>query len=59
MYRCGVRGIHTHAWIADDVQARAREHEYVSVSCMACQQAHWINLRTGEVIGAAREMPGS
>jgi hypothetical protein len=51
-YRCSVRGVHTHAWIADDVQARSGANEFISVRCTACQQAHLINPRTGEIAAA-------
>lgn len=55
MFRCPMRNIHTHAWIADDVQAKAGEHEYVSVDCLACRRSHLVNPRTGAVMGSDKD----
>lgn len=55
MYRCPLKGVRTHAWIADDVQASTGEHDYVSVPCVACQQLHLINPRTGALAGGTKD----
>jgi hypothetical protein len=31
LYRCPVRAIHTHAWIADNVHAQAGKEEFVAI----------------------------
>lgn len=55
MYRCPTRRIHTHAWIADEAHAKAGKDEFVSVSCLACQQAHLMNPRTGALAGSEND----
>ena len=51
MFRCPICNIPTQAWIADDIQAKAGEHEYVSLECLACRQIHLVNPRTGALVG--------
>jgi hypothetical protein len=52
MYSCPVQRIHTHAWIADELHAKSGKDEFVSISCIACQQAHLMNARTGALAGS-------
>ena len=55
MFRCPICDIHTYAWIADDLQANAGEHDYVSVDCLACWRIHLVNPRTGAILGTDKE----
>jgi hypothetical protein len=47
LYRCPTTGMHTHAWIADEVQERASDNDYLAVECVACRRAHLVHARTG------------
>ena len=51
MFRCPICNIPTQAWIADDIQAKAGKHEYVSVECLACRQIHLVNPESGALMG--------
>jgi hypothetical protein len=55
VYRCPTTEMHTHAWIADEVQQRSGENEFVTVECIACRRVHLINPRTAIVLGARDE----
>jgi hypothetical protein len=57
MYRCPIRLIHAHAWIADEVHAASGNNEFVAIPCLACQQAHLMNPRTGALAGAGDTKP--
>jgi hypothetical protein len=47
--------MHTHAWIADEIQERADDHDYVTVGCLACRRVHLVHPRTGAVSGGRKE----
>jgi hypothetical protein len=55
MYRCPVQGIQTHAWIADEIHAKAGKDEFISISCIACQQGHLMNPKTGMLAGSGND----
>jgi hypothetical protein len=54
MFRCPNTGSQVQGWIAEDV-TDAGENTYESTSCHACGRMHWINPRTGRVIGQSDE----
>ena len=54
-FRCPIREIHTHVWVADEVPARPSD-EYVTITCIACLEVHLINPSTSKVVGS-REDP--
>jgi hypothetical protein len=47
--------MHTQAWIADEIQERAEDNEYVTVDCLACRRVHLIHPRTGSVSGTRKD----
>jgi hypothetical protein len=51
LFRCPNMGVHVQGWMVDDGTEDGGEI-YQSVTCLACQQVHLINPRTGKVLGA-------
>jgi hypothetical protein len=49
LYRCPFTGQHVQGWTAngDDDQNTFR-----TVECLACARAHFVNAKTGKVLGA-------
>jgi hypothetical protein len=50
LYRCPNTGDKVQAWAADDPEDD--EMTYVQVTCLACAQAHLLNVKTGRVLGS-------
>jgi len=51
LYRCPNTGQSVQAWVADDDD----DLTFVQVTCFACAQAHLVNPKTGNVLGAAED----
>ena len=52
LFRCPNQGIVT-AWLADD--AGNGDDTYESVTCTACRQLHFINPKSGKLLGSEDE----
>lgn len=50
LFRCPATGLQVQGWAADDVSDQ--DGAFVTVACTACLQSHFVNVRTGEVLGA-------
>jgi hypothetical protein len=53
LFRCPNVGIHVTAWLADD--AGNGDDAYESVTCTACRQLHFINPKSGKMLGSEDE----
>jgi hypothetical protein len=53
LFRCPNVGIHVTAWLADD--AGNGDDTYESVTCTACRQLHFINPKSGKLLGSEDE----
>ena len=53
LYRCPNTGQSVQAWVADEPDDD--DLKYVQVKCFACAQAHLVNPKTGNVLGAAED----
>jgi len=49
LFRCPVTDLQVQGWAADDVTDE--DDAFVTVACTACLQAHFVNVRTGKVLG--------
>ena len=52
LYRCPNTAQTVQGWSADEV---TDDDDYQSIACLACAQAHLINLKTGKVLGATED----
>lgn len=48
VYRCPATGLNVQGFVADD----PTDEEYEAVKCTACTWTHYINAKTGKVLGA-------
>jgi hypothetical protein len=48
LYRCPITGQTVQAWSAEEVDD---DNLYDLLECLACMQGHFINLKTGKVLG--------
>jgi hypothetical protein len=46
----GREGLAVQGWVADDPTEREAE-DYEAVACLACAQEHFVNPKTGKVLG--------
>jgi hypothetical protein len=53
-FRCPNTGLTVQGWIAEAVENNDGE-KYESVNCLACQQLHLVNPRTGKTLGTDDE----
>jgi len=49
LFRCPTTGLQVQGWAAED--ATEKGDAFVTVACTACLQAHFVNVRTGKVLG--------
>jgi hypothetical protein len=52
LYRCPNTGDNVRAWADDEPDD---DFTYVQVRCLACEQLHLVNLKTGKVLGSDDE----
>jgi hypothetical protein len=52
--RCPNTGNHVQGWVAEDV-SDMDDDAYQSMTCLACQQVHLVNPKTGKVAGDTEE----
>jgi hypothetical protein len=50
MFRCPITSQHVQILIAEEIQCGTAE-DYFGVACTACQRPHFVNPRTGRVLG--------
>ena len=53
LYRCPNTGQRVQGFIADD--PTEDEGEFEAVVCTACTRLHWVNTKTGRVLGGDEE----
>jgi hypothetical protein len=53
LYRCPNTGQSVQAWVADEPDDD--DLTFAQVTCFACAQAHLVNPKTGNVLGAAED----
>ena len=56
LFQCPQTGDRVQGLIATDVSG-ASDQDYETVSCIACSGVHFINARTGMVLGMSRDEP--
>jgi hypothetical protein len=49
VFRCPRTGLNVQGFVADDISSE--EEVFVSVACLACRQAHFVNPKTGKRLG--------
>jgi hypothetical protein len=49
LYRCPNTGQHVQGWLADD--GSEDDETYQSMTCLACQQMHLVNTKSGKLLG--------
>jgi hypothetical protein len=54
LYRCPNTGFRVQGWVADDGSASNGE-TYEAIKCLACQQLHFVNPKTGRTLGVDEE----
>jgi hypothetical protein len=54
LFRCPNTGRQVQGWIAEDVSENGSE-TYLSLACLACNQTHLINPKTGRALGTEKE----
>jgi hypothetical protein len=54
LFRCPNTGLNVQGWIAEAVE-NDDAGRYEAVTCLACQQLHWVHPKTGETLGADDE----
>jgi len=55
VYRCPNTGRQVQGFVADDLTKSETENEFEGVVCIACAALHWVNPKTGRVLGADEE----
>jgi hypothetical protein len=54
LFRCPNTGLAVQGWVADDPTKRANDN-YEAVTCTACKRVHYVNPKTGKVLGEVRD----
>ncbi len=54
LFRCPVTKLNVQAFVADD-PTRDPGEGYEAIKCTACTWTHWVNQKTGKVLGADNE----
>jgi hypothetical protein len=49
LFTCPATGMHVQHWSDED--ADVRENEYEGIICPACTRLHFLNLKTGKLLG--------
>ena len=48
VYRCPIMGLNVQGFVADDPR---RGDVYEALKCTACSWIHWVNPKTGKLLG--------
>jgi hypothetical protein len=51
VFRCSRTGMYVQLWLAEEVSPDAPACTYETVMCKACGRLHFINRRTGKLLG--------
>lgn len=51
VFRCPHTGMHVQHWMAEEVTGETPRGIYDTVICNACARIHFINRRTGKLLG--------
>ena len=54
VFRCPHTGMHVQHWMAEEVTGETPRGIYDTVVCNACARIHFINRRTGKLLGDIR-----
>ena len=52
LYRCPNTGHKVQGFVADDPADSEAGDEFEAIACTACTALHWVNPKTGKVLGA-------
>ena len=52
LFRCPNTGYRVQGWIAEEA-SDGDDNTYESLTCLACQQMHLVNPKTGRVLGVS------
>jgi hypothetical protein len=52
LFRCPNTGYRVQGFVAEDVSDNAAPEDYEAITCIACQQVHLVNPKTGRVLGS-------
>ena len=55
VFRCPHTGMHVQHWMAEEVTGETPRGIYDTVVCDACARIHFINRRTGKLLGEAAD----
>ena len=55
LFRCPNTGYRVQGFVAEDVSDNAAPEDYEAITCIACQQVHLVNPKTGRVLGSEDE----
>jgi hypothetical protein len=55
VYRCPTTGLRVQGWVPDDYKAEEAVDVYENVTCLACSAVHFVNPKTGNIMGKAPE----
>ena len=50
LYRCPAARLQVQGWVPDD-EAEEAGDVYESITCLACCAVHFVNLKTGKLMG--------
>jgi hypothetical protein len=53
LFTCPAIGMNVQHWLDDEEEAS--EHEYEVFTCLACSRLHFINRKTGKLLGQNEE----
>jgi hypothetical protein len=51
LFRCPRTGLNVQHWLAEEVGPDVPQCSYETVTCKACTRLHFINRRTGKLLG--------
>jgi hypothetical protein len=49
VFRCPRTSLNVQGFVADDVSSE--DEMFISIGCLACGQAHFVNPKTGKILG--------
>jgi hypothetical protein len=55
VFTCPSTNLNVQHWRDDDDEVVVLDNEYKGVMCKACTRLHWINRKTGKVLGEGGE----
>jgi hypothetical protein len=55
VYRCPVTGLHVQGLVPDDDESDGAGDTFEGIDCLACGGVHFVNPKTGKLMGEDRE----